>query len=83
MHNNKQAVNIVELFCVVLKSKMSLQFYCGLFVILSMQIALAKQTLKHDYSFSGSDTEVGRSSIERGRKAEERINLSFPGNFPK
>ena len=46
-----------------------------------MQIALAKQTLKHDFSFSGSDTEVGRSSLERGRKAEERINLSFPGKF--
>ncbi|CAO1301661.1 unnamed protein product [Diamesa hyperborea] len=58
---------------------MSLQFYCGLFVIFSMQIVLAKQTLKHDYSFSGSETEVGRSSLERGRKAEERINLSFPG----
>ena len=48
-----------------------------------MQIALAKQTLKHDYSFSESDTEVGTTSLERGRKAEEKINLSFPGNFPK
>lgn len=44
--------------------------------VLLVKIAVTKQALKTETTF-GDDT--NRSGIERNRKGEERINLSFPG----
>lgn len=45
------------------------------FYFLLFQFGDSKQALKSDTSFSESE----KSQVQRGRKAEERINLTFPG----
>lgn len=53
-----------------------------LFLIISQNVKLfsAKQSLQTVMTFEEmSEYEKSNSRIERGRKAEERINLSFPG----
>lgn len=53
-----------------------------LFVISLTTAAFGKQTLISEGTFDG-DMERSSSPIERNRAAEERINLSFPGEFKK
>lgn len=55
-----------------------MKFSLFIFVIISVQIVMTRQSLKPDTTFS-NDSEKSLVPIERGRQAEERINLSFPG----
>lgn len=46
--------------------------------VIFVKIVVTKQSLKTETTF-GDEPEASKSSIERNRQAEERINLSFPG----
>lgn len=47
-------------------------------LIILVSCVVTKQSLMTDTTF-GDESEMSRTSIERDRKGEERINLSFPG----
>lgn len=53
--------------------------YFAIAFFIFVHFANAKDSLRSVTSFGDESEPVGKSSVERNRKVEDRINLSFPG----
>lgn len=58
--------------------EMLFRFAFSVVVIILVNSVSTKQSLSSETTF-GNDSEMSKTTIERNRQAEERINLSFPG----
>ena len=43
------------------------------------KVEAGKQSFKSDTTFSGDDNSIEQGKMERGTRAQSRINLTFPG----